>query len=672
MKYLYYSVLSLLFCGLFALQTTAQSATMTFMPSQDNSLYEEASGEGTVSNGQGKHLYAVRTNQGLARRGLLQFDLSAISSDAAIESVELILNVTKTRGGEQDISLHRVLTAWGEAESVAPGEGGEGAPAQGGDATWVHAMSPDVFWNTPGGDFVEGASATSSVNLLENVSWSGDGLVKDVQSWIENPDQNFGWAIVTEELVNRQSKRFSSREGNNPPILMVTYAPPIESDNIDLELSLRTENEELAKFTPQPMSLQLSNTSSTEATGVTVSLPLPSGQVVVVGGTTPEVSQGSYNVFDGAWEVGTLGAGESATLDIMLFPLSDDYVPYAQVTTADQMDSDSSPNNGVCCYENEDDEASLLGMAEPTCMLLDVIDLPEDVCALCIDEISVFMWNDELYVVELNGPINECSDGLTRVIDCEGNEVCRDGGFAGFRECERMGFYEEAVKVETLAACNIRQNVDLSLSVSTTNPDISQWQSGSFTLNISNTSGNEATGVRVELLLNSDEVVQVGGSETRTSSGKYANGVWSDITIPAGGRAVLNIDLFSKVSNMQFYAQVTAADQDDFDSTPNNGACCEANEDDEVVFRSGNAGNNNLAITGTAQATSSIYPNPVQDVLHITTAQEAAAYQILDLTGKVVQAGQLNYSTTLSLQDLASGMYILKIENETPTRLVKQ
>lgn len=671
MKYLYYSVLTLFICGFLGLQLQAQT-TVRLVPSQDNTLYENAEAE--VSNGQGIHIKSSRTNEGLLRRGLMQFDLSSIPSDATIQSVALTMNVTKTRGGEEAVRLFRVSQAWGEGASEAEGEGGQGAPAQAGDATWNFAIYPDVRWERAGGDFEARASATTMVNELGMYTWSDDDLVADVQNWLANPESNFGWGILSQASRARLSKRYASRESNTPPNLVITYTTAGEEEEvIDLELSLDVENPELPKFTAQNATLTLTNTGNSTATGVAVSFGLPQGEVVLVGGTTPETSRGTYNAFDGMWTVGTLEAGATATLQIQLFPLSDAYEPYAQVTAADQRDADSEPGNGDCCYESEDDEASLLGMEEEFCDLLSVIDLPDDICQMCLDEIAIYRWNDELYYVELDGPNNPCTDALTRVLDCEGNEICRDGGFAGFRECERSGFFDEAVKVETIARCELSENIDLSLSLSSDNSDIRQWESGNFTLSVTNNSRVDATGVTVDFALNPDEVVQVGGSEIRASMGDYNNfdGVWKGIDVAAGESVKLTIALFSKVSSLQLYAQIATADQADSDSTPGNGSCCSSNEDDEVVFTSSNEGRNYL-VDGTSPTLNKIFPNPIKDVLHIELTQERTAYQILDLTGRVLQAGQLSYSNQLPLSDLAAGVYILKMEQAAPIRLVKQ
>jgi hypothetical protein len=59
-------------------------------------------------------------------------------------------------------------------------------------------------------------------------TWSGQGLINDVQSWVANPAQNFGWILVGEEVAAGSAKRFRAREFPDAltvPKLTVTYLP---------------------------------------------------------------------------------------------------------------------------------------------------------------------------------------------------------------------------------------------------------------------------------------------------------------------------------------------------------------------------------------------------------------------------------------------------------------
>jgi hypothetical protein len=59
------------------------------------------------------------------------------------------------------------------------------------------------------------------------VSWSGPGLVADVQAWLDNPTGNFGWLLKADEATLATARRYDSRENSEPtfrPALTVEYA----------------------------------------------------------------------------------------------------------------------------------------------------------------------------------------------------------------------------------------------------------------------------------------------------------------------------------------------------------------------------------------------------------------------------------------------------------------
>ena len=93
-------------------------------PIKDNALYE--SPEGSVSNGAGGHLFSGRNNEGDIRRALVAFDIAgSIPPGATIMSVSLQLRMSRTAGGPERVSLHKVLADWGQGSSDADGnEGG--------------------------------------------------------------------------------------------------------------------------------------------------------------------------------------------------------------------------------------------------------------------------------------------------------------------------------------------------------------------------------------------------------------------------------------------------------------------------------------------------------------------------------------------------------------------
>ncbi len=218
--------MTIFFCGI---ASPVRADVVSVVANKDNTLYESPTG--ALSNGAGDYFFSGRVGLGgggLIRRGLIGFDISsAIPANATIETVSLKLFMSATVSGAQNIGLHRTLADWGEGESNAPLEEGQGASSLPGDATWIHTHFPGSFWTNIGGDFSASASATLSVNAIGSYVWSSTGMVNDVQSWLDNPGTNFGWVIRGEEGGFATAKRFDSRTNLilvNRPELIIQFS----------------------------------------------------------------------------------------------------------------------------------------------------------------------------------------------------------------------------------------------------------------------------------------------------------------------------------------------------------------------------------------------------------------------------------------------------------------
>ncbi|WP_287443241.1 M36 family metallopeptidase [Algoriella sp.] len=65
--------------------------------------------------------------------------------------------------------------------------------------------------------------------------------------------------------------------------------------------------------------------------------------------------------------------------------------------------------------------------------------------------------------------------------------------------------------------------------------------------------------------------------------------------------------------------------------------------------------------------TLNIYPNPVKDLVYISTKDEVKQYEIIDVTGRVISSGVLkteNNVKSVSTAHLSSGLYILKLHTD--------
>ena len=196
---------------------------------RDNTLIEDP--DGALSNGIGLHLRAGRTNQAMnsIRRGLLRFDVaSALPANAIIDRVFLTLYQNSNNTEPADVSLHSVLSDWGEGDSFSGG--GSGAPAEPGDATWLHTFYDYDFWVQQGGQFVSSASATATIAGNDFYTWqSTNQMVNNVRYWLNHPERNFGWLVMGDEDTGGSVKRFDSRTGkiiDQHPMLTIDYHLP--------------------------------------------------------------------------------------------------------------------------------------------------------------------------------------------------------------------------------------------------------------------------------------------------------------------------------------------------------------------------------------------------------------------------------------------------------------
>ena len=186
------------------------------------------------------------------------------------------------------------MSDWGEGASNAGSPGGDGAPAQAGDATWLHTFYNTSFWTTPGGDFSPTISATTPVGAVNTThQWGGSGLLADVQSWVSNPASNFGWVIRANEIDVASAQRLDSREHTtHPPQLTITYQVPC------------------ATPTPTPTPAETPTPTPTETP-----TPTPTPTLISISGTVLYCSNPSLDPVPGVTLTLTGDAGDSTLSD---------------------------------------------------------------------------------------------------------------------------------------------------------------------------------------------------------------------------------------------------------------------------------------------------------------------------------------------------------------------
>lgn len=211
-----------------SLAAGAGAAVVNISAVKDNTLFNETT---PLSNGAGDYLFAGATANPNLRRALLKFDIAgSVPAGATITGVTFRMHMSKSVSTTNDMTtVHRVLADWGEGTSNAPGEEGGGTAPSVGDATWNFRFFNTTAWTNLGGDFAGGASASLAVApAVGFYSWTGAGLVADVQAWLGSPATNFGWLVKGDEATIASARRYDSRTNptaENRPVLIVEYTP---------------------------------------------------------------------------------------------------------------------------------------------------------------------------------------------------------------------------------------------------------------------------------------------------------------------------------------------------------------------------------------------------------------------------------------------------------------
>lgn len=211
---------------------TAVADTVSVRPGADATLFEV----NPDNSAGGANFFNSGTTQNFTRnRGLLYFDIaSALPPGAQITGVGLQLEVVRrpADGFEPALfGLHRMLRPWGEGTSVPfNNPGGLGTPADPGDATWLHRFATSETWAEPGGasdvDFSALVSSASFVYGVGAYQFEGtQDMINDVQSWLDQPQLNFGWMLLCQnEEQAFTARRFASREDlDRAPLLTIDF-----------------------------------------------------------------------------------------------------------------------------------------------------------------------------------------------------------------------------------------------------------------------------------------------------------------------------------------------------------------------------------------------------------------------------------------------------------------
>ncbi|WP_136466963.1 PKD domain-containing protein [Flagellimonas onchidii] len=391
---------------------------------------------------------------------------------------------------------------------------------------------------------------------------------------------------------------------------------------VDVELEVLASNTipdvgDVVTFT-----INLSNIGAVVATGVSIENLVPAGFETIIGIN----NGGTYNFGSRTitWTGLTIPVGTNTT--ILTFNATvqtpagalGEFTHIAEVTFANQFDSDSTPNNDDG-DQSEDDEDAITSAPEQADLSLTKIVVDNDITPSVGDEISFEItisnsgpsdatnvvvtdllptgfdfvlysatagtYNDTTGEWQLGTLANGASETL--IIDVLVNP---SGDYVNVAQITASDAFDIDSTPSNGASAEDDQDdvtitpsalVDLSLTKNVDNANPVVNTNVIFTLTVANSGPSDATSIQVTDLLPSGftYVSDDGG-------GNYddTTGVWNVGAIANGGNTSLNITAtVNPTGSYTNIAQITAQGETDSDSTPNNGVAGEDDQDQVVI-----------------------------------------------------------------------------------------
>lgn len=459
----------------------------------------------------------------------------------------------------------------------------------------------------------------------------------------------------TAEIIEHDQFDIDSTPDNNDPLEddqdTVTVTPAIT----DLALTKTVDDTSPNNLQQVQFTITVTNESAVNATGVVVTDQLPAGLTYV-----SDNGGGAYVSGTGIWTIGNLAAGATATLLVNAqVTASAPVTNSAEITAVDQFDLDSTPDNDIPA---EDDQDSVL--LTPNITDLAITKTVDDATPNNQQVIVFTLSVTNQSAVNATGVVvtDQLPAGLTYVSDngagayVSGTGLWTIGNLAAGATAvltinARVVSSTPSVNTAEITAHDqfdldstpdnndpqeddqdsqaITPNIaDLSLTKTVDDATPDQNQNIVYTITIENDGPTDATNVLVT------DVLPAGLTfvSSAPSVGTYnqATGVWTIPSLTNGSSATLQVTATVTTSTVKVNtAQVTAADQFDSDSTPNNNNAAEDDQDSQTVTPN----ISDLSVTKTVDNTTPDFNSNVTFTVTLSNAGPAGATDVtvLDL-----------------------------------------
>lgn len=415
----------------------------------------------------------------------------------------------------------------------------------------------------------------------------------------------------TAQVLEADQQDIDSTPGNNDPNEDDQDSVTISAPLINLSLDKTVDNASPNLGDNLTFTLSLTNSGPDAGTDIQVRDLLPSG-LAYVSHSTPT---GTYNTATGIWDVGSLSSTGTATLTIVAnLTTANPVTNTAEVTAADQPDSNSTPGNN---NPDEDDQSSVTVAAMQSDLSL---EKTVDIAAPNLGDTITFE-----IAVSNAGPNNATGVVVQDVLPTGLSFVSftasagnynsansqwtignlANGGRQTLQLLARVDAIDTMLNVSEVLAADqtdpnstpgnnvpsendqdsvtiTPQQSDLSLTKVVDKPRANVGETVKFTVDVTNDGPNAATNVTVKDLLPSG----LSFVSSDPSQGVYdsASGVWTVGTIANRGTA--SLDLFGRIEtsgDKVNSAEVLSADQFDPDSMPGNGIAAEDDQDSASI-----------------------------------------------------------------------------------------
>jgi uncharacterized repeat protein (TIGR01451 family) len=438
----------------------------------------------------------------------------------------------------------------------------------------------------------------------------------------------------------------------------------------DLELTMSVDKPNLPIYDHITFTVKIANRGTAAANNITVSVPINTEGALVHSALNDGrvlATKGSFTYWNPQiWTVGTLAAGESATLTYVTFSLKRDPITiFAEVKTQSPDDKDSRAGNGKQTPP-EDDEASVT-MPSGSVNPCDNDVTPPTISNCPRDIILTTQTNSAIATWSAPSATDNCSTPSVSSNYASGSSFPVGTTTVIYTAMDGRG---------NAAACNFRVTVsrgslptpvDLEVKTSAASPNYRIYTAFNFNISVSNLGTAKATNIKIDAPFPAGCVQ---GGQFKTSLGFYTGfwancnncGLWHIPELAGGQTATFEMPLFPLDANggKTVTAKVMSLDQTD-----------------------GNIANNQASATVTPSASLqaasqalvkeyalSASPNPFSDILELRVAsleEKEGNVLIYNHLGRLVQSEKRLIEKgfnrlKVDCTDLNEGFYIVVLK----------